>query len=370
MSPGVSFFPDNINGVPFFGTVYQLGAGANYRASDRLSFFGAINAPFGDGGNTIDRATGGVKNVPVWTVGTRFMASPAAALDIFATNGFGTTPATDIVTFYPEGDEVIVGVKLSYTPGLGQKYRKNFRGIRPEPLTARERHLQFNGITMNTADTLEAGTALVTGAYSSDGHYNAGVRVSPDHDLEFGYYVENLENDGSRGPTRVLGRLDEIRWGIRGKIRILDQNNGSPFSMALNAEAGREFTSRFGAAYVSLPMSYKVSPRVTLMAEPKAAAWSGEKLLGMSFGANAELFDNFEVMAEATALSDGDTPTWAVGARYHLEGIGLPAGSLDLSVTNAAGNNGVATMLAQDEMRVTLGLNIALDGRGIIGSLF
>lgn len=369
--PGVTFLPEEINGVPLYGTLPSAGVGATLQATRRLGFFGLVNVPFGENGNTFDRLTGAPENVPIWTAGARYMVTPKAALDVFVTNGFGATPATDILAFIPEGDEPVVGVRLSYTPGWSRSYRPAYYPLRDTPPTPRERHLQFHGLTMASADTLEAGTVRLAAHGGTQSNYGASVRFSPDHNLEFGYLVEHLADDGSRPVRLTLGKKDEFRWAVAGKLRLLDQNNGHPFSLSANAEFGREWGSFFGVAYASLPVMYKLSPRLALMAEPKAAGYGGRRIYGLGVGANVELFDGLDLIGEVTPVGGDATETvWAAGARLHLDQWGWAPASVDVMATNSIGNYAAGTMIAQDEVRYSVGVSFAFDGRDLFDSLF
>ncbi len=355
VSPGVSVFPDQLKGKDFYGVVPSVGAGATFQASRRLAFYGNVNVPFGDNGNTV-MTDGSVKNVPVWTVGGRYLVSPQVALDVYLTNGFGTTPLTEIQAFIPDGEEPVLGFQMNYTPGHAPNYRANYRGVRP--LTDRERHLQFRGLTLASADTLDPGMFLFTGSYGTDDNASFGGVFAPTYDMEIGYYVERLSDDGSRGPDRTVGRDREERYMAVGKLRFMDQNNGSPFSLSANVQAGREFKSRFGVFYASLPMSYKFANGLALTAEPKAAGYSDERLMGLGLGANYELWRGLEVIAEVTPMTGGDAATWSLGARYHVPDTPV---SFEAQATNTIGNYGVGTMIAQDEIRYSVGMNVALD---------
>ena len=164
------------------------------------------------------------------------------------------------------------------------------------------------------------------------------------------------------------GKVD--RWIVHGKIRLLDQNNGSPFSLSANVEAGREFNTRYGVGYASLPTSYKFSPRFAVTAEPKAAFFAGERLYGLGLGANFELFRGLDLIGEVTPMAGDDAMTWAAGARFHLDSLGWVPASIDISASNTIGTRAAATMVAQDDVRYSIGLTVPLDGKSLLNSLF
>jgi len=298
------------------------------------------------------------------------MVSPQAGLDLYVTNGFGATAATEILTFAPDGDTPVIGARLVYSPAWGTRQPTSYRAPDgAKDLNARERRLHQRGFTFASAHTVDPGLVNVSGGYSNGQHFNAAVRFSPDRDLELGYKIERLADNGTRSSGRSLGTSDEFRWSVHGKLRLLDQQNGNPFTMALNVEAGREFSTRFGVGFASVPLSYEISPNLTLMAEPKFAAYGSDTLYGIGFGANYELFEGLDVIAEVNATSDNDV-TWAVGARYGLESVTSMPASVEISATNAIGNHGAATLIGQDEVRYSLGLNFAVNARPILDGLF
>ncbi|WP_299353398.1 hypothetical protein [uncultured Shimia sp.] len=129
-TPAVSVFPDSVGGAEFYGTIVSLGAGVSYQPNERLSFFGAIDMPI-SGNNTITN-TGTYDKVAVWTAGARYNVTPKAALEAYVTNGVGMTPATSILTHWPDGDRVLGGLRLVYTPDASRP--ESYRGV-PNPVT-------------------------------------------------------------------------------------------------------------------------------------------------------------------------------------------------------------------------------------------
>jgi len=357
-SAGVSVFPEDINGVPFYGVIPQAGIGATFKASERVRFYGLVNVPFGSNGNSISN-TGAITNVPIWTVGGSFNLTPKAAIDLYATNGMGATPATQILTFFPDGDDIVVGARVTYTPGRGPGYRPNYRGIVGER-SERQKRLQFHGMTMASADTLDPGRIVAWGNYSTDGHHGGGISFSPDYDLEVGLTGERFAQDGSVPGAFLPSTGGQYR--IIGKLRFLDQHNGSPVSMAANLVAGRNLNSRVGSLYLSLPTSYQVNDRVTVAAEPKIGAWGNQRHYGIGLGANYELFEGLDVIGEGAVIDGANGNIWSLGARYTMKKLPV---SLEVQATNAISNYGLGTMIAQDNVRYTAGVRIALDGRGI-----
>ena len=358
VTPSVSVFPDTVGGAAFYGTVGSIGAGISYKPSERLAFYGAVDVAV-SGGNTISNTAAFVQQ-PVWTVGGRYNVTPKIALDAFLTNGVGVTSATSNWTHWPDGDDLLAGLQLSWTPGA--RIDDSYRGM-AEPVTARDVSLQQEGVTLETPNTLEPGVFAVRGWYGQNDAYGIGFAVSPDRDGEIDFVYEQYSNDGSV-PASLIPKTQE-RYMIGPKLRFMDQNNGDPFSFAGRMLYGRHIEAGKGGVgvfYISTPASYDVNDTVTLTANPQIAAFGNTEVAGLGLGVNFELFNGFEVIAEATAVGlDATDPTWAAGVRYNLPNTGL---SVDLSATNAIGRNGIGTMIAQDSTNFSLQLTKAFDLSG------
>ncbi len=349
LTPGVSVFPETLNGIPFFGTVAHLGVGATWQPNNRLQAFAAVNAPF-TGGNTFD-ATRAIIRVPVYTVGARYAFTPKVTLEGYVTNGVGISPATGILAFYPDGDTPMYGLRVTYTPGA--RLRDTYR---PTPLaetSARAMQLQRDGFTVGSAGVLDPGYLRFAASGGSHDNYAVAGALGLDRDLQIEGIIEDFSNDGTLAwaddPTP-----NSARWMAGGRIRVLDQNNGDAFSLSGRVLGGRDIeTLDVGVLYVAVPASYSVSDRVTLHAEPKFTAFGSIEIVGLGLGLNVELVDGLQALAEVTPVSGGRDLVWAVGGRYDLPGAGL---SVDLSATNAIGRYGMGTMVAQDEPRFALSI--------------
>lgn len=350
LTPGVSVFPDTVGGTTFYGTIPTLGAGVSYKPNDRLALFGAVDVPIGTGNTISNTAT--YTQVPVYTAGGRYNITPKVALTAYVTNGVGITPATSILTHWPDGDTLMAGLKLVYTPGA--KRPESYRGA-PAPITARQGGLQQDGFTLGSPDTLEPGTFAVGGWYGSNENAGGMLSFSPDRDGEINVIVEQYANDGS--VAAALTPSTKPRYMIGPKLRFLDQNNGDPFSLAGRVLFGRQIESGvpgIGVFFAEGIASYKVNEKVTLTANPKVAAFGGTEAAGLGLGLNIELFDGLDLIAEATAVgADATTATWAAGVRYNVPGAGL---SIDANASNAIGRYGIGTMIAQDSVKYSISL--------------
>lgn len=350
VTPGVSVFPDDLNGIPYYGTVASLGGGFSWRASNRLLAFGSLTAPV-SGGNTIASDRSITKEL-VYTVGARYNFTPKVALEGYVTNGFGSTPATGIVTFFPDGNDPLFGLRVVYAPG--KNYPNTYRPTPLASVSTRMSQMDQDGFTVGTAGVMAPGEVHVGTSGGTSGNGAVMLSIALEQDFQIDGIIEDYSNDGSLSsaddPTP-----DSARWMVGGRIRVLDQNNGSPFSWTLRALGGRDVDNQdVGVLYLATPASFDVHNKLTLQVEPKFFAFGSERVYGLGLGANYEILDGLQLIGNVTPVSDGRTPTWALGARYDFANGGW---SVDLSATNAIGRYGHGTMVSQDDTRFAIGLS-------------
>jgi hypothetical protein len=349
LTPSVSVFPERIGGFDFYGTVAALGLGARYRIGERWQAIGSVNLPL-SGGNTID-ATQAIERVPVYRLALRYSATPRVALEGFVTNGAGTTPATRILTFWPDGDRPLFGLRLQYSPS--DRFAPSFRPALPA-LTRPVRQVQADGLVLSAAATLDPGRgqAVITGG--SNGAGALAVSMSPDRDLQFDAAVQRAsETDpAARALTPTPG---VARWMVGGRLRVLDARAGDPVTAAIRVLGGRDFDSRDGALFASVPVSADLSERLSVTLQPTAGLSGGTEIYGFGLGARYAPNPDWTFLGEVMPTVGGNGTVWAVGTRW---APGDGAAAVELGATNAIGRQGFATLIAQDELRLTLGLRI------------
>lgn len=347
--PSVAFFPEDHNGSEFFGTITSLGAGLSWKPSDRWLGFASVNAPI-SGDNVInkDRSLG---QKAVYTLGGRFNVNPDLAVNLFATNGMGITPATRILPTVPGGEETLYGASLTYTPSRQADARIAYRRLTGEPRSPRQIQTQQDGLLLASADVIAPRQIAGRVWGGSDDAYGAQVYYGLSYDAQAAFGFEQTASDASVTADEIPS--DDLRGSVQFKLRMMDQANGSPLSAALVVGAGRETSSDLiGTLYAEIPVTYQVNDALTFGASAKFAAFGENEHLGAGLGANWAMNDTFSVLAEAVQTDNDDNATlWALGTRAHL---GQSPFSMDLSASNAVGGFGIGTLIAQDDPKYTL----------------
>lgn len=113
VAPGVSVMPSYIDSRIGAGTITGTNLGFTYVPSSLFSLYGSYNVPI-SGNNSLSRK-GTLQQVAIWTLGGRAHLGKGWALDLVATNGFGGSVATRIVSYFPGNDATVWGLGLTKT---------------------------------------------------------------------------------------------------------------------------------------------------------------------------------------------------------------------------------------------------------------
>jgi hypothetical protein len=347
--PGAIFFPNTINnGGNFYGSLFNIGTGFNYSPLDRLMLFADVNFPIGSGGNAVNNQ-GEIFTKPVWAAGLTFLQSSTVGVDLYATNAFGATPATQVLAFIPNGGQVAAGVNIRYTPDIGQNYASSFRQGTPPALSVRDRQLLFNGINLSTAETLPAGMASIQGGSGGLSSFQLSYGMSDDAQLQI--VGQQLSNSNT-----ILNERFQLGGVV--KLRFLSQTYGDPLSLSLIG-GFEEGTSEdaVGLFTTELAFLYQLSPQFAVTFNPKVAFFGSDDILGTGFGLNFQPFTGVQLIGEVTPILTGNNrqTIWSTAFRYiHPE---WNAG-IDLYATNGAGTYGIGGLIPQANNQVNVGFNL------------
>ncbi|NCJ07043.1 hypothetical protein GS597_11095 [Synechococcales cyanobacterium C] len=345
VTPAVSFFPSTSNGAPFYGTVARIGAGLSWQPLERLGFFGDVQVPFGPGGNTVRARDAEIVNRPVWSAGLRYLLNPASSLDIYLTNAFGNTPATNILTLMPGSDQAAVAVSLNFDPDFGQNYAEDFRSGERTPLTPRDTQLVLDGITLTHADTLLPRTLRAQGGFGAG--VGGSVATALTHDVQVELWLSDFDQ------TKENYRIDEVTVGAAAKVRFLDQVQGDPFSFSIKGSFGEQVSAPRGFSMAEGIFQYRPIPELALILNPKAGVIGNDTLIGAGLGINYQIWRGLQVLGEYTPFFTGETGVWSVGLRYFDPGLKL---GVDVYGSNAAGRYSFSSIAAQSDPVV--GVNV------------
>ncbi|MGK7890811.1 MAG: hypothetical protein AB4042_15880, partial [Leptolyngbyaceae cyanobacterium] len=183
--------------------------------------------------------------------------------------------------------------------------------------------------------------------------FHASLAYSPDEDFQLEGVVEQFSADNDLVREGVAG--DDIKLGVGAQLRLLNQQQGDPFSLGARIFGQRDMDEdgRIGTLFLDLPIAYDVSDRTTLLANPRLAAFADEEVFGVGVGMNHEVLKGLQLMGEVTPVID-ERVVWAAGARYAVPKTGI---SLDLYASNAAGQNSLGTLVGESDTNVGFNVN-------------
>lgn len=354
-TPGLAVFPGDIQGADFYGTFFNLGAGVSWQPVQRVGLFADVNLPVGPGGNAV-RVDGSIFRKPVFSGGVRFLVNPAVGLDLYATNAFGLTPATRLLSFIPEGDQVAFGARLNFTPDFGQGYAASFRQGPRVRLSERDRQLLLDGFTLPSADTLLPQMLRL----------RAGIGAGTDFNLAYGLthdaQIEILGTDFDEGEAfNSINYGSGFKFGPAAKLRLLDQVQGDPVSLALKAGAVVDLSTegQLGIPFAAVPIQYRLTPDVALTVSPMAAFIRSEALVGVGLGINYALLKDVQLIGEFTPVVTGEPSVWSAGVRFLNPNLNL---GVDLYGSNAISQNTIGGLVAQSGATIGVNLHWLLGG--------
>ncbi|MEO0768534.1 MAG: hypothetical protein AAFY72_03740, partial [Cyanobacteria bacterium J06649_4] len=351
LTPGVSLLPGQINGNEFYDTIFTVGTGVSWQPSERWLLYGALNAPLGPGGNTIETDRD-IDRQLIWSLGSRYNVTPRTGINLYATNGLGVTPATAILASIPGGDDLLLGVEVQYTPDTGLGYRDRFDGESRPPLSARDRQLMSDGITLASGNTLAPGNVEISAGAATQGQFYGKLAYSPDEALQFELSFEDAGSiDETIDATTAIN--EAVRYSVGGRVQLLDQRLGDLVSLSARILAGRDVDDEVGVLFADVPMTYEVNSQLALMLDPQIALSGVDDRAGLGLGVNYEVVEGLQLIGELTPVFGGDRTIWAIGTRYGFAQNGL---SLELYGTNAVGRHGVGTLVGEDDARFGAGL--------------
>lgn len=346
--PGAVIYPDKINdGGKFYGSFFTIGTGFNYSATDRLALFANLNVPIGPGGNSVN-SQGQIFRKPVWTAGVSYLQSPTVGIDIYSTNALGATPATQMLTFVPDGDQFSAGVNFRFTPDFGQGYPTSFRNTSSAPLSTREKQLILNGVTLTSANTTKSGMFALQAGLNTAANFQLSYGLSDNAQLEF-IGQKLVDTDKPVGTS--------LKLGAGTKINLLEQNQGDPFSLGLRGSVQEAGSSSDGIGLFGVEMAilYNINPALALMVNPKATFSGTIDIAGVGAGLNCRITDNLQILGEVTPIITGGTPVWATAIRYFYPSLNA---GIDLYAKNAIGTHDIGGLIAKSGNRVEVGINL------------
>jgi uncharacterized protein YjbI with pentapeptide repeats len=325
LSPTLAFFPSDsalfLSTAPgvggSFGTTFGFTGAASFQVFERLTLWADAFVPL-TGNNSISPSSGRPNQEIAFNAGLRYLVNPRLAFDVFATNTEGSVGPVALTT---QPDSIGVGANLVFMPDFipgNRRIADNHGGVLGEPDSPRT----IDGLGFFDGGTVPKGKLAFHLQGGNQGLLTA-VRVGVLKDFELGAFFESIS-----------GRVDESEQGFSGKVRLLNQDKGAPFTLsaagtvsitndvfanfnnndrtafeALGIPEGTPFLGnldrgdRLFLVTATLPVHYRISDRANVWFTPTLGIVqrSGLETAGFNLGGEFEVIPAFSVLAEVGA---------------------------------------------------------------------
>lgn len=335
-TPGVNFYSNSLNAVPFYGTVANVGFGASWQALKDLSLFANTVIPL-SGGNSFTTSRE-ITKTPIWSVGGTYTFNKAVAIEAHVTNSFGGTPVTGVLTLPTSPNEILVGGQLVLSPSAKE--------INYVDYDDRQTKLLFDWFTLTTPYVLPTDDFGVRLAGDSEGSIGGGLYYGflQDYQIDLAFY-----SVGGFNVQSVLQQAADTatNWRLGGKLEYLNQAKGDPLSLSGRVSIGRDFGNKQGYAMLEFPLMYEFNNRWAAIFSPKAGINGGNTPVGIGLGINYQAADWIQLIGEITPLITGERLVWAAGVRlFPLENL-----AIDLLGTNSTTQFDMGELIAGPDTR-------------------
>ena len=339
-------------GEPGFGGRFLTSAGLAYQLSDRLFAYGTIKRIARATDSGIDAR--GQSNLDyLYTVGAQFALTPQSVVNFYITNAFSPTPTGDDFLFFPAKSEAVFGVMLSYIPS-GRGIGDAALTFRPARRAENEGSRFADGFTINAPHTLASDRVRARLAFGSAGQSMLSLYYTPEPDFQIEIAVEDYAL--AAGSDFRLESDEDLRFMIGGRWQAMDQAYGDLFNLGFGISAGRDFGKpSLGVLFVEATASMAFDWGEAAL-NTRGALYASEAKAGIGMLISYDLGQTLSAIGEYTVVQN-DSAVWSVGLRYTPQNLPL---SFDLYLTNAAGLNGLGTLLSNDNPQI--GISIHWEG--------
>lgn len=400
ISPKVAFLPEDnalyFNRPPItnpgsFGTTIGVAGGVNYKLNPRLSVWGDAFVPF-TGNNTINRDSGLPAKTVAFNAGVRYIVNPRLATDLFVSNTLGNTGALSVIA---DKNNTSVGLGLTFLPGItsaNRQYPQHFGATQQPPPSTPAGFGFFDGGTI-------ANKQMALSVQGGGQGLLTAVRYGLLDDLEIGAFLDNIP-----------GKVDESQLGLSGKLRLLHQADGDPFTLSTAVTVARSnnvlvnlinndrnqfdklgltkggfaiSNEKAGELFIitlSTPMHYQFKGGSAVWLTPTVGfvQRNGLQVAGFNAGGSVPLVKNLDAIAEAgidlsgkgNAFIGNNRQTvipWAAGLRWRpasLLGISetssLSSMQLEAYVTNRLGATPFDSLRVRADNDIAVGVGVML----------
>ena len=349
-SPGLSFLPATQGAGQggagtFYGTNSYVSGGVLFQPFPELGLMASLAKPIGSGNNSFN-ADLEFSRVPIYSASINWNLNPRIGLKGLITNGFGTTPATAILTL-PSDNRLGYSASFVYTPDAVDTPQVE--------LTPRQKTLAKGGMTVNTALIPPDKTTVTWINFASSNDINYFIGHSISNALQINLYSSSPYTTLPQNSEYDLNYASDATWNWRvgGKAIAFSPLRGAPFwgsgyiSLGRSIEDEKEKIPRY--LFAETMASLELSNNLAVNLNPKLA-WSGiGSLWGVGLSSNIQLAPNLELIPEANVVLNKMAQSNAtLGLRWNA----TERFSIDIYASTAASILDIGQLISADEVRL------------------
>ncbi len=354
IAPGITFLPEVLGekniGDNFYGNNVYLSSGMKFKLSENINLNGSYSYLFGPGNNYFDKSLN-FSRKPIYSYGLNWDFDPVLGLEAKITNGYGSTPATGLLTI-PSDNKPLYFISGTYKP---------FQKDRPlRPIKIEDKALIHGGLTVSNALIPLRGQSQVSLHYDNDKNLFGSYKYSLSNlfQLELislGSYKDINYNSTKNSEIRkTFLDQDNLNYRIGGKLLLLSPQKDDPFWLSSRISLGRNDSTRQGYIFSDLTSTLKLTDWWTFNISPKYLFSGIDNLGSVGISSNVNFLNNFNFISEANiGLTDNSETNSTFALRYSYDS----RKSLDFYLTNAVGLIDVGQMLKSDDYKFGVKLN-------------
>lgn len=353
--PGLIFLPEKLgtrtNRNNFYGQNFYIANGISFDLLEDLVLQGSLTHPLGPGNNYYDKSLN-FSRKPIYSFGLKWDLNQKIGIETKITNGFGSTPATGILTL-PSDNKILYSANI--------KYRPNGQDTTLKPLKKRDLLISHGGITVSNALIPNVEKSIFGLNVDSKGNFFGTYSYSLSNIfqleiLNLGSFY-NEKNNIHKEKNFTNAYLDQNNFNIRvgGKFLLFSPEKNDIIWTSLRTSLGRNEDSNQGYIFSELINTYRINPWLTSNLSSKYFL-SGYQEFG-SIGASIYLniSEDLLFIPEINYLLDNNlNSNYTLAIRYSLN----ESKSIDIYTSNALGTQDLGQLLKSKDNRVGIKLNL------------
>ncbi len=335
----------------YYGNNFYIGNGITYKLLDNLTFTGSYTNPLGPGNNHFNEKLTFLKK-PIYSIGLIWDINNKIGIETTLTNGFGSTPATGILTL-PSENIPIYSANIKYNPNGEDTYLNS--------LNERDKFISHGGITVNNALIPKNGTRQYSLNYDSKGNFFGSYNYSLSNIFQLelinigSFNNENKNNYFSKQINNTYLSKDNFHIRVGGKFLLFSPQKDDSLWTSFRTSVGRNEETNQGYIFSELINTYRINNWIAANFSSKFFMSGVENFSGIGSSLYINLSDKLQIIPENNiTFKNKSKLNNTIAIRYKLS----RNKSADFYISNAIGIQDIGTIIKDKDYKYGFKLNI------------